>query len=100
MVLFVPYSQSLYFTSGLIVFGVLCVILLKALKVHSAHEAKAAQCEHLRAAVLFIKELEEAGVRLGGMLGSTTTSDVVEALRFFVTVGVQYVKIRAGRGVP
>lgn len=47
---------------------------------------KEAQCDHLRAAVLFIKELEVARFRLEGMLGSTTTSDVVEALRFFVTV--------------
>lgn len=47
---------------------------------------KEAQCDHLRAAVLFIKELGVARVRLEGMLGSATTSDVVEALRFFVTV--------------
>ena len=47
---------------------------------------KEAECDHLRAAVLFIKELEVARVRLEGMLGSTTTSDVVEALRVFVTV--------------
>lgn len=47
---------------------------------------KAAQCHHLRAAVLFIEEFQEAGVRLEGLLGSTTVSDVVEALRYFVTV--------------
>ncbi|CAM9483812.1 unnamed protein product [Scytosiphon promiscuus] len=46
---------------------------------------KAAQCHHLRAAVLFIEEFQEAGVSLEGLLGSTTVSDVVEALRYFVT---------------
>lgn len=35
---------------------------------------------------MFIKELDVARSRLEGMLGSATTSDVVEALRFFVTV--------------
>lgn len=49
-------------------------------------DAKVAQCERLRSAVLFIRELEAAGVKLGGMLVSTTISDVVEALRFFVLV--------------
>ncbi|CAN0044229.1 unnamed protein product, partial [Hapterophycus canaliculatus] len=46
---------------------------------------KAAQCHHLRAAVHFIEDFQKAGVRLEGLLGSTTVSDVVEALRYFVT---------------
>lgn len=50
---------------------------------------KAAQCHHLRAAVLFIEELQQAGAWLEDLLGSTTVSDVVEALRYFVTVRVQ-----------
>lgn len=49
------------------------------------HAAKVAQCEHWSAAVLFIQELGMAQSRLGEMLRSKTTSDVVEALRFFVT---------------
>lgn len=47
---------------------------------------KAAQCHHLRAAVLFIEELQGAGVWLEDLLGSSTVSDVVEALKYFVTV--------------
>ncbi|CAM9236529.1 unnamed protein product [Pylaiella littoralis] len=50
-----------------------------------AREAKKARCEHLKAAVHFIVEFQEAGVLLEGLLGSTTVSDVVEALRYFVT---------------
>eukprot|EP00903_Cladosiphon_okamuranus_P005553 g5529.t1 len=46
---------------------------------------KAAHCHHLRAAVLFIEELQQAGAWLEDLLGSTTVSDVVEALRYFVT---------------
>lgn len=49
---------------------------------------KAAECHHLRAAVLFVEELQQAGAWLEDLLGSTTVSDVVEALRYFVTVGV------------
>lgn len=58
---------------------------------------KVAECEHFRAAVLFIKELEVAGGRLRGMLGSATTSDVVEALRFLVKVRWRYGSTTAPR---
>ncbi len=53
---------------------------------------KAAQCHHLRAAVLFIEEFQGAGALLEGLLGSTTVSDVVEALRYFVTVRLHFRK--------
>ncbi|CBN77248.1 conserved unknown protein [Ectocarpus siliculosus] len=46
---------------------------------------KAAQCHHLRAGVLFIEEFQSAGSTLEGLLGSTTVTDVVETLRYFVT---------------
>lgn len=61
-------------------------MLFQSTEAATERAMKEAQCDHLRAAVLFIKELEVARVRLEGMLGSTTISDVVEALRFFVTV--------------
>lgn len=61
-------------------------MFFQSTEVPTERTMKEAQCFHLRAAVLFIKELEVARGRLEGMLGSTTTSDVVEALRFFVTV--------------
>lgn len=51
-----------------------------------ARVAKAAQCDHLSAAVMFIEELQVAETRMREMIGSKTTTDVVEALRFFVTV--------------
>lgn len=65
-------------------------MLFKSSEETSELAVKVAECEHFRAAVLFIKELEVAGGRLRGMLGSTTTSDVVEALRFLVKVRWRY----------
>lgn len=62
------------------------LVFCQSSKELTEHAAKAAECDHLRAGVLFVKELEQAGKKLSGMLGSTTTSDVIEALRFFVTV--------------
>lgn len=61
-----------------------------------------AHCEHLKAAVLFIEELQVAQSRLREMLGSKSTTDVVEALRFLVTVrsptgGVREEISRVGR---
>lgn len=70
--------------------GVRCHILFQSTEAATERAMKEAQCDHLRAAVLFIKELDVARVRLEGMLGSATTTDVVEALRFFVTVRSAY----------